>query len=149
MKKLLIILLCISLTGCFISKKQNDNKDRLYLSDKYYNKGEFIDVKNLNNLDKDTYILFTYNPYCNLPISCEEIFESFMKKYNIDFIKIPFSEFKETNYYETIKYAPSIIIIKNKEIIAYLDANADKDLNKYQKLEEFESWMDNYIYFGK
>ncbi len=72
-----------------------------------------------------------------------------MKKYNIDFIKIPFSEFKKTNYYETIKYAPSIIIIKNKEIIAYLDANDDKDLNKYQKLEEFESWMDNYIYFGK
>ena len=149
MKKILIIFICLILTGCFFSKKQNDNKYRIYLSDKFYNKGEFNDVDNLDKLDKDTYVLFTYNPYCNLPISCEKIFESFMKKYNIDFVSITFSEFKNTKYYETVKYAPSIIIIKNKEIIAYLDANDDKDLKKYQDIKEFENWMDKYVYFGK
>ena len=149
MKKIFIILLCLTLTGCFFSKKQNDDKIRIYLSDKYYNEGKFIDVKNLDNLNDDTYILFIYNPYCNLPVPCEEIFKSFMKKYKIDFIEIPFSEFKNTNYYNKVKYAPSIIIIKNKEIIDYLDANSDEDLKKYQELKEFERWIDNYVYFGK
>ena len=41
------------------------------------------------------------------------------------------------------------MIIKNNEIVAYLDANSDEDLNRYQDLEEFESWLDNYIYFSK
>ena len=72
-----------------------------------------------------------------------------MKKYNIDFVSIPFDKFKETKYYENVKYAPSIIIIKEGEIIDYLDANSDDDFNKYEDEKEFEKWLDNYVYFGK
>ena len=152
MKKILIVLLIsLTLTGCIISKKQNDNKIRFYLSDKYYHTGEFVKVdnKSLEKLNKENFILFTYNPYCNLPISCEKIFEEFMKKYNIDFISIPFSNFKETSYYDNVKYAPSVMIIKEGEVIDYLDANDDKDLQKYQDEKEFEKWLDSYVYFGK
>ena len=152
MKKILIVLLIsLTLTGCIISKKQNDNKIRFYLSDKYYHTGEFVKVdnKSLEKLNKENFILFTYNPYCNLPISCEKIFEEFMKKYNIDFISIPFSDFKETSYYDNVKYAPSVMIIKEREVIDYLDANDDKDLQKYQDEKEFEKWLDSYVYFGK
>lgn len=152
MKKILIVLLIsLTLTGCFFSKKQNDNKIRFYLSDKYYHIGEFVKVdnKSLEKLNKENFILFTYNPYCNLPISCEKIFEEFMKKYNIDFISIPFFDFKETSYYDNVKYAPSVMIIKEGEVIDYLDANDDKDLQKYQDEKEFEKWLDNYVYFGK
>ena len=152
MKKILIVLLIsLTLTGCIISKKQNDNKIRFYLSDKYYHTGEFVKVdnKSLEKLNKENFILFTYNPYCNLPISCEKIFEEFMKKYNIDFISIPFSDFKETSYYDNVKYAPSVMIIKEGEVIDYLDANDDKDLQKYQDEKEFEKWLDNYVYFGE
>ena len=152
MKKILIVLLIsLTLTGCIFSKKQNDNKIRFYLSDKYYHTGEFVKVdnKSLEKLNKENFILFTYNPYCNLPISCEKIFEEFMKKYNIDFISIPFSDFKETSYYDNVKYAPSVMIIKEGEVIDYLDANDDKDLQKYQDEKEFEKWLDSYVYFGK
>ena len=152
MKKILIVLLIsLTLRGCIISKKQNDNKIRFYLSDKYYHTGEFVKVdnKSLEKLNKENFILFTYNPYCNLPISCEKIFEEFMKKYNIDFISIPFSDFKETSYYDNVKYAPSVMIIKEGEVIDYLDANDDKDLQKYQDEKEFEKWLDNYVYFGE
>ncbi len=150
MKKIFIIMLSfLILTGCKLN--QNDGKERMYLSNQYYNKGEFIEIKSSDLLDKinDTYVLFTYNSYCNLPISCEDIFKSFAKKYDIDFISISFEEFKNTKFYNTVKYAPSIIIIKNNEIVDYLDANSDKDLNKYQDQKEFESWLDNYIYFTK
>lgn len=150
MKKVFtIFIMLLFLTSCKLN--QNDNKERIFLSNNYYNKGEFIEIKSDDLLDKvnDTYILFTYNSYCNLPISCEDIFKSFAKKYDIDFVSIPFEEFKNTKFYETVEYAPSIIIIKNDEIVDYLDANSDKDLNKYQDQKEFESWLDNYIYFTK
>ncbi len=150
MKKIFIIMLSfLVLTGCKLN--QNDGKERMYLSDEYYNRGEFIELKSNDLLDKidDTYVLFTYNSYCSLPVPCEDIFKSFAKKYDIDFVSISFEEFKNTKFYNTVKYAPSIIIIKNNEIVDYLDANSDKDLNKYQDQKEFESWLDKYIYFNK
>lgn len=68
------------LTGCFSNKtNQEDGTKRIYLTSSYYNKGEFIKVDDLTNLESDTYILFTYNNFCNLAVSCDKIFESFMK----------------------------------------------------------------------
>ena len=153
LKKILLLVFImvafISLTGCTKKINQNDNIKRIYLSDKYYSNGEFIEVKNndLKKLENDTYILFTYNNYCTLPIPCEDIFKEFMKTYQIDFLSIPFSEFKESDFYESVKYAPSILIIQNNKIIAYLDANSDSDLAKYQDVLEFSKWLDKYVYF--
>ena len=152
MKKILVLFLSILLlVGCNNKMNQDDDKERIYLTDNYYNKGEFINIKSDNLLDKvdDTYLLFTYNSYCSLPVSCEEVFKSFAKKYKIDILTIPFEEFRNTKFYGTIKYAPSVIIISKNEVVAFLDANSDDDLNKYQDVEEFEKWLDNYIYFSK
>ena len=141
MKKIVVIVLSVFLlTGCFSNKtNQEDGTKRIYLTSSYYNKGEFIKVDDLTTLESDTYILFTYNNFCNLAVSCDKIFESFMKKYSIDFVSIPF---------ETVKYAPSVIIIKDKEVVSYLDANSDEDLDKYQDEEAFESYLNKYIYFN-
>ena len=156
LKKIFVFLLCLFIllpTGCFFDKKikQDDNIQRLYLEDKYYNKGNFINIKSndLKKLENYNYVLFTYNNYCSLPISCEDIFKQFMEKYKIDFLSIPFSEFKETTLYETVKYAPSIIIVEKGKIIAYLDAESNEDLERYQDTLEIEKWMNNYIYFSK
>ena len=72
-----------------------------------------------------------------------------MEKYKIDILSIPFNDFKNTNYYKTVKYAPSIIIVKNGEIVSYLDANSDKDLDKYQNTDKFINWLKEYIYLEK
>lgn len=153
-KKIVIIVvsvLVILATGCSKKMKQDDDITRIYLSDKYYSKGNFIDINSsdLSKLDKENYILFTYNNYCTLSVPCEDIFQKFMKKYKIDFLSISFEEFKKTDFYETVNYAPTIIIIENGKIITYLDANDDEDLDKYQDANEFEKWLNNYIYFSK
>ena len=92
-KILLIIFLCclLLITGCDKKINQNDGKERIYLSNSYYNKGDFVKVKskNLEDLKKETYVLFTYNNYCSLPISCEDVFKKFMEQYKIDFLSIP------------------------------------------------------------
>lgn len=139
MKKLIIILLPILiLTGC---KKQ----EKINLTNKYYSEGKFITVNSLDNLEQETYILYTYNNYCTFEIPCDKIFKEYMEKYKIDFVSIPFKEFKNTKYYSKVKYAPSIIIINQGKIISYLNANKDKDLQKYQDVHEFEKWINKYI----
>lgn len=148
MKKylILIILLLIS-SGC---TKENNNK-KFYLSDKYYNEGEYVKVKSssISKNNKDSYVLFTYNNYCTLAVPCEDVFEDFMKKYSIDFLSIPFDDFKETYLYNEVKYGPTIIIVNKGKVVAYLDANNDEDLEKYQDVDKFKEWINKYIYLEK
>ena len=151
MKKKTIIIVSVILIIILISLilLKNNNKEKFYLDDKYYNNSSPIEIDNNDMPESGNYILFTYNNYCTLPIPCEYIFDSFMSKYNISFISIPFEEFKKTSYYKKVKYAPTVIIIKNGKIVTYLDANSDEDLDKYQNLEEFEKWISKYIYLNK
>ena len=144
-----IIILCVLvLIVVFLSFKHNK---KIYLSDKYYNDGNFVDIDSnqLSKLSNDKYILFTYNNYCSLAIPCDEIFKKFMDKYDIDFLSMPFEEFKKTDLYKEVKYAPSVIVVNKNKIVGYLDANKDDDINKYQDVYEFEEWLGEFIYFNR
>lgn len=152
-KKIIICSIVLLLIVLLVLNRISHSK--FYLDDKYYNinynTNSFIEIDKtkISELNKDSYLLFTYNNYCSLPIPCEYIFEDFMSKYNISIVSIPFKEFKETKYYKKVKYAPTIIIIKEGNIVAYLDANSEKDLDKYQNIEEFVSWISKYIYLNQ
>ena len=68
-----------------------------------------------------------------------------MNKYKIDFLSISFDEFKNTGFYKKVKYAPSIIIVKEGKIVAYLDPNSDDDFDKYQDATKLEEWIKEYV----
>lgn len=140
-KILILILFIILISGC-TSKK-------ISIPNKYRNNNGLTKINNtkLNKLEnkKDTFILFVYNPFCTFKIPCDEIFEKYSKDNNIEILKIPFNEYKKNKYYKKVKYSPTIIIVNNGKIIAYLDAENDKDIDKYQNIKEFTKWINKYI----
>ena len=142
MKKFTIIIICLFLAACTNSLKFSIEK-------KYYKESKYIDVnsEDIKKLkeNKKSFIVFTYNNYCMLEIPCDEIFKKVMNKYNISFLYLPYEEMKNTFIYDEVKLAPSVILIKEGEIVAYLDAESDEDLLKYQDTEEFEKWLTSYI----
>ena len=142
MKKVVLLLVIFLLVGCTNNKLFN-------LTDKYYNKGEFINISAKDIKEDESFILYTYNNFCVLPVHCENIFKEVMEKYKIDVLSIPFDDFKNTHFHKEVKYAPSILIVKNGDIVAYLDANSDKDLEKYQNITKFEEWLKEYINLEK
>lgn len=145
LKKLLLFVSCMCLlTSCSGNKK-------IYLSNEFYSEGNFKEINNdsINQYNNKTYLLFTYNNYCSLPIPCDKIFLEVAKKNNISILSMPFSEFKKTVFYDTVKYAPSIIIVDKGKVIKYLDANKDEDLEKYQDVDKFEKWLNENIYLKK
>lgn len=145
MKKIVLLIAIFLLVGC--TKKI----DRFYLNDIYYNNGEYISMTSdkLDNIKNNSMIIYTYNNFCNLPIHCETIFKEFMSKYKIDFISIPFSEFKKTEFYKEVDFAPSVIIVNNGKIIDYLRSDSDNDYDKYQNADVFKEWISKYIYLEK
>lgn len=153
MKKIIIYIsiIIVLLLGIFFYL--NNKKEKFYLEDKYYQTSKYIegDSNTINKLqeDKESYILFTYLPYCTFEIPCDEVFKEFMDKYNISFYYIPFDEVKKSNLKDTVKYAPSVVLVNNGKVVSYLSADKDEDYNKYQSAEEFESWISKYIYLSK
>ena len=147
MIKLLCLLLLLFATGC-----AND-ENKLYLEDELYGENEFIviDENKINELyeKKATYILFTNNNFCSMQISCDKIFEEFMQKKDIGIYSIPFTEFKNTYLYGEVKYAPSIMIVKDGELYQYLDVNKDEDYEKDQDGRKFTKWVNSYISLKK
>lgn len=149
---ILVVVIVAFLLSIVVYQKFNyDNYGKFYLDSKYYNGNSFIKVSNsdVSVFSSESYVLFTYNHYCSLPIPCETVFEEFMKKNNISFLSIPIEDFKKTWIYQKVKYAPSIIIVRDGHIVDYLDANSDDDLDKYQDVNEFEKWISKYIYLNK
>lgn len=148
-KKIIIVIVFVILIPLSLLFINNLTKQKITLGSKYYNTGKFIDINsiNLNELlnNKENFILFTYNNFCTFKISCEEIFKESAQELNITILKIPFDEFKTTNLYNEVNYAPSVIIIKEGKIIKYLDPEQNKDLSKYQDKKEFISWIKEYI----
>lgn len=124
-------------------------KSKINLSNQYYQYGTIKDttkeelLTKINN--KENFILFTNNNFCTFKISCEEIFNESAQELNITILKIPFDEFKKTKLHDTIKFAPSVIIIKEGKIVEYLDPEKNEDLPKYQDKKEFTSWIKKYI----
>ena len=145
----IIIFVVLSVVCYIITPKKDPNKT--YFTNKYYNKGKFVEITHdkISSLDKDTYLLYTYNNYFAFQSLCDKEFEKFMRKYKIDMISMTFSEFKKTNYYKKVSYAPAVLIIKKGKIIAYLDANSDDDILKYQDSKEFAKWVGKYISLNK
>ena len=152
-KKIIIITIVLTILIIVPAIILNLKYEKFYINDKYYNNGEFIKItsNDLNNLinSKDSFLLYTYNDYCSLEIPCDDIFRSVMAKYKIDMYSIRYEEFEKTDYINKVKYAPSVIIVKNGKIITYLDANKKEDLDRSQDTSSFESWLDKYIYLSK
>lgn len=142
----IVFIILIPLSLLFIT---NLTKQKITLESKYYNTGKFIDINvaNLNELlnNKENFILFTYNNFCTFKVSCDEIFNESIKELNITILKIPFDEFKTTDLYNEVNYAPSVILIKDGKIVEYLDPEKNEDLPKYQDKKEFISWIKEYI----
>ena len=138
-KYILIFITIIILTGC--------SNNTIYLEDNLYNNNEFISIDStsiINKLDT-TYLLYTYNNYCSMKIPCENIFKSVMEEYNISMYSISYKDFKDTYLHDTVKYAPSVIIVDKGKIISYLDPNSDEDYDRYQDTNSFTKWLKKYI----
>ena len=128
-----------------------DTKARFYLDNKYYNdvegaEGNFIEV---NTLPKGTYLVYVYANVCIFPSPCDEVFKEVMDKYGIDMLEISYDDLKKTKYHDKVLYAPSVMIIYKGTLKAYLDAESDEDLEKYQDASKFEEWLEQYVILEK
>ena len=122
------------------------------LEKEYYGKDGLVDISSsgVEKLiqDKKSFILFTYNSFCSFSVPCDSIFLESAQEKNVIILQIPFEDFKNTTFHETVKYGPSVLIIKEGKIVSYLDAGKDEDIEKYQDTSVFIEWLSKYIQYA-
>ena len=148
MKKIVIItIMCLFILGC------ESSKNRFYLDNEYYGQSGIKEItsKEINELSKNksSFAVFVYMSSCSSCSKFNQILEQFTEKYNISFYSIPVQEIKDTDICECVKYSPSITLYNKGEIVAYLDANSDRDKQYYESVNGLENWLTKYIYLKK
>lgn len=147
------ILLVLIIIGILLFVNGSKKIEKFYLDDEYYNELGLVTVEkdDFEKLlsEKKNFLLFIYNDVCSFKIPCDTIYDKVAKDNKFEMLQMNFREFKDTSLYGKVKYAPSVIVIKDGKIVDFLDAESDEDLDRYQDGDKFLEWLSGYIYLNK
>jgi len=144
---LLLISIIIVLVVLILNKKNNN---LIILNETDYNNGTLITL-NEETLkekqdNKDNFIVYIHIPgLCTSEIPFDPLVNEFIEKNKITIYSLPYSILKNTNLNKEIKYSPSLAIIKEGELVSFLDANSDKDYEYYSSIEGLTNWIKSYV----
>lgn len=128
---------------------RNNNLKPFFLEDKYYgdNAVNEIGIDEINKLidNKDSFVVFVYQPMCIASSDFESVLNDFFLSKKISIYKIAFSDIKDTKIGEKIKYYPSFIIYNKGKIVDFLESDKDEDTVFYTSSEGFEKWFGKYV----
>ena len=149
MKRVVTLLLLFTsillLVGCENSKEEKN----FSLEEKYYTTSSFneIGIEEFNELveNKESFAIFIYQPLCATSYEFNQVLTEFSKMHQISFYKMSFTDMKETELGDTIKYYPSFAIYQEGKLVDYLDANSNEDTDAYKSVEGFKSWFASYV----
>lgn len=103
-----------------------------------YNDASFVViVQNINEACRD------YDSESDFEISGAA--SLIMREHNVYYYNINLPIFKKTQLYQTVKYAPTVIVIEKGEIISYIDANKDS----FNDESQLEKWLTERIEMNK
>lgn len=124
--------------------------EKVVLNEEYY--GRFTDYNNLsveeyekliNN--KKSFVVLVDQNGCNTADKLREFVKDWAEEVGIKVQKIMFSEMKEGSMHELVKYYPSVVIVEDGKVKAFLRADNDEDADEYNDYQAFKSWIEKYI----
>lgn len=126
------------------------NDEKVILSEEYY--GEFIDFDKISAEEyeelinnKKSFVVLVDQDGCHTADRLKEYIRKWAPGARIKVLKTMFSEMRETSMHEKVKYYPSVVVIENGEIRAFLRADSDEDADEYNDYEAFKGWIEQYI----
>ena len=73
--------------------------------------------------------------------------KEFPEEMQFKYYRIMWSQAKESSLHESVKFVPSVAIVREGKIVDFLDADSAEDTDKYNDAEALRSWIDEYIKF--
>ena len=110
---------------------------------------ELINAEQLNQkiAQQETFAVSVYLPGCSSCAAFAPVVKEVADSGQIPVYTMSLADAKENNTVigEKVSYTPSIVLFKEGEVQAFLDASADADLPYYKNAENLSGWMGQYI----
>ena len=117
--------------------------------DEKVNESDFIKINNLQELqtlenEGKTFPLFVFLSGCPTCAEFLPFVQEYAKQKNIEMYSIDLNDIWGTtnSITDRIKYAPSMFIYKDGQVINYLDSSKDEDYDYYKSVEKLSEWID-------
>jgi len=104
------------------------------------------ELQNLFN-QEESFALLLYLPGCSSCANFKPVVKELSDDGQIKVYSITLDEAKELDLIKDsgVKYTPSLMLVKDGQILDYLDATADEDIAYYQDVESLSTWISNYF----
>ena len=93
--------------------------------------------------EQKSFIVISHLPTCTAKILT--YLKDYAAEHHFDYLYYPWSQFKDTDFHAEIRFAPTVFIVSNGKLAAFLDADTDADTAKYNDYATFSAWLDSYL----
>ena len=146
-----IVIFCITIFfgGFFLIQNQIPKTFRL--EDELYAKSEAIDIKKEDYekliSEKKSFIIMVDKPDCYTTANMRKYMSEFPDDMQFKYYNFMWSQVKESSLHEYISFAPSVAIIKNGKVKAYLRSDVDEDGKYFYDAAALQEWVRKYVSF--
>lgn len=93
--------------------------------------------------EQKSFIVILHMAVCPAEFPIKDVAKQVAQAENLTIYSLKEDDFKQTALAATIKYLPSAAIYRTGELVAFLDAESDEDLEYYKNADGFLKWLRN------
>lgn len=97
--------------------------------------------------DKRSFLVMVSQPGCVRTYDMSTWFLEYPEDMQFKYYSMSWAHAKETSLHDYVKYAPSLAVIRDGEVIAWLDADSEEDSKYFGDPEGLKTWLKKYIIF--
>ena len=123
--------------------------EKFELDNELFEKSELVEITAKEYAEliaaKKSFLVMVHMAICPAEMPLTSTTKQLIRQENFTIYSLLQDEFKETELYNSIKYLPSMAIIKDGELVKFLDAESNEDLPHYKTPESLKSWVETYV----
>ena len=148
---LAIILLAVVAIVIMIIVSTNTST-QFRLSDEYYGTSEMLTGLTKDDYEqllaeKKSFVVMVDKPGCVTTPAMRERMANFPDDMQFKYYQFMWSEARESSLHEYVTFVPSVAIIREGKVVAWLRADSDEDTEYFNSAEALQSWVAKYILF--
>ncbi len=95
--------------------------------------------------DGRSFVLFVDQDGCHTADRLRGYVKEWAKEKGTSVYRMMFSEMKGTSLGENVKFYPSVVVVSQGKVLAFLRADSDEDAAAYNNYDDFARWMGEWV----
>lgn len=95
--------------------------------------------------EKRSFVVLVDQAGCTTADRLKEFMTDYMREQGFKSYKMMFSEMKNSSLHDQVRYYPSVAVIAEGRVLAWLKADSNEDAEAYNQYDTFKEWLQKYL----